>query len=424
MRLLPDLLVVALAGLLACGAGDSSETGSAAPAPAAPEAAPDTPADLPNGLLVSISRFEKGEDGKPAPASELLFLHRRGGSWEYESHTDPAAPVFHKAVAYGPGGSEPRILTLGGSAPKGSAALKLWDVGEDGWTAETLWEENFGGRFSRMRDAEIGDVLGDGREVIAVGTHDQGVVSLVLPGDGGWEVRELDRQENIFVHEIELGDVDGDGVLEVYATPSEPNRLDGTEQHGEVVRYVPAKGEGRVVVGDLGNRHAKEILVDDVDGDGLDELYVSIEAAEGGSLEIRRYDAGDPPTGGVAVAELSDPMCRFLTVGDLDGDGNKEMVAAAKDTGLWLLRPGDDPRKPWDVTLIDADSHGFEHASVVADLDEDGVDELYVASDDSREIRRYVWRDGQPKREVILSRPGTSPVITWNLNPVPVDVVR
>ena len=46
------------------------------------------------------------------------------------------------------------------------------------------------------------------------------------------------------------------------ATPSEPNRLDGgAAQRGEVVRYVPATGEGRVVVADLGDRHAKEILV-------------------------------------------------------------------------------------------------------------------------------------------------------------------
>ena len=31
------------------------------------------------------------------------------------------------------------------------------------------------------------------------------------------------------------------------------------------------------MVADLGDRHAKEILVGDVDGDGTDELYVSVE---------------------------------------------------------------------------------------------------------------------------------------------------
>ena len=112
-----------------------------------------------------------------------------------------------------------------------------------------LWKTDFGGRFSRLRDAEVADVLGDGVPTVVVGTHDQGVVALVRPdGKGGFAAKELDRQPDTFVHEIEVGDLDGDGVLEIYATPSRPNKLDGTPQPGSVVRYVPARGEGRTVV--------------------------------------------------------------------------------------------------------------------------------------------------------------------------------
>ena len=98
------------------------------------------------------------------------------------------------------------------------------------------------------------------------------------------------------MHEIEVGDLDNDGTLEVYATPSEPNRLDGTPQSGQVVRYVPAKGKGRVVVADLGDRHAKEILVTDIDGDGTDELYVSVEGEiEGkGAIQAHQVAGRDP----------------------------------------------------------------------------------------------------------------------------------
>ena len=108
---------------------------------------------------------------------------------------------------------------------------------------------------------------------------------------------------------------------------------------------------------------------------------------------------------------------------DLDGDGKKEMVAAAKDTGLWLLRPGADPRAEWSVSLIDSKSKGFEHAAVLADLDGDGTDELYAASDDDRELRRYVWEGGRPVREAIYARPDTTPILTWNLMPVPEALV-
>jgi hypothetical protein len=417
-------------GLAACGgeerpaAGQAESAAPAAAGQAESAAAPAAPgSELPNGLLVAVSRFEKSEAG-PKPHSELLFLRHQGGKWHATTHEDPTAPVFHKALVYRPAGGAPGILTLGGSEPKGPAALKLWRKGAGGLHAETVWEANFGGKFSRMRDAELADLDGDGALEIAVATHDQGVVAVVSPkSGGGFAVRELDRKPNTFVHEIEIGDLDEDGVLEVYATPSEPNRLDGTTQHGEVVRYVPKLGSARQLVADLGQRHAKEILVADVDGDGHQELYVSIEAAEGGSLEIRRYVAGADPKAGTTVATLEDPMCRFLVVGDFDGDGKRELVAAAKDSGVWLLRPGADPAQAWKVSLIDGHSKGFEHATLAADLDGDGTDELYVASDDDKEIRSYVWSGGKFQKDVIYKRPGADTLLTWNLTAVPVELM-
>ena len=419
-------LFFGLVALAACGGEEEAPRSPEAAAPAleAAEApGPESPPALSHGLLVAISRFAQDEQGKPLPESELLVLTREDGQWRDRHLEDPESNVFHKAFVWTPPGAEPGIVTLGGSA----AAVKLWRATQDGTFApvRTLWQEDFGGEFSRMRDAEVGDVYGDGSEAIVVGTHDQGVLAVLRPEEGGGvQVERLDREADTFIHEIELGDLDGDGVLEVYATSSEPNRLDGTPQKGSVVRYVPARGEGRQVVADLGDRHAKEILVDDVDGDGRDELYVSVEAAEGGDLEIRRYDADTPAEGGVVVASLADPMARFLTAGDVEGDGTRELVVAAKDSGLWLLRPAAQAAGRWEVELVDADSKGFEHAALLADLDGDGRDELYVASDDDREIRRYVWTGQEFAREVILARESPLPVLTWNLMPVPREVLE
>jgi hypothetical protein len=403
------LPVLALVLALGCGGEDQP-----APAPAAPASA--IPAGLPHRLLLALSPFEVSPEGKVLPkptAARLEILTREGGAWRVTAIDDPESNVFHKAMAFDGG-----ILTLGGTA----AAIKLWrPVAGGGYTAETIWTRDFGGRFSRMRDAEIADLDGDGQLDLAVATHDQGIVAIVKrAADGSWTVEEIDREPDTFVHEIEIGDLDGDGVLEVYATPSEPNRLDGTPQHGSVVRYVPAKGEGRTEVADLGDRHAKEILVADVDGDGLDELYVAVEAVSGGRVEIRRYDADTPPDAGAVIAELDDTQTRFLTVGDVDGDGRREMVAAGMRSGLWLLRPGPAPATgTWEKTLIDAGSGGFEHASTLADLDGDGRDELYVASDNHGEVRRYVWSDGRWDREVIHTRKPVGSAFTWNITPLP-----
>ena len=424
--------------LAACGAEEAPtkaapEKPAAAAAPAAPVAAkPATPDTLPNGIVLALAQFvtETGDDGKkkfvPGPA-RLEFLYREGGTWKTSEFEDPESNVFHKAMVYD-AGDGPRLLTLGGTR----ALLKTWELTDSGLSATVLWDKDFGGKFSRMRDAEIGDLRGDGTASLAVATHDKGVVAVVHPTGDGYEVEELDEKENIFVHEIEVGDLNGDGVFEIYATPSEPNRLDGTPQKGEVVRYVPGAGGERTVVADLGERHAKEILVADVDLDGSEELYVSVEGeieGEAGAkrikspVQIRRYGADTPADQGVVIAEIKDSLSRFLTVGDVDGDGKNEMVAAAFSSGLWLLRPGDDPSAKWKAELIDRDSAGFEHAAILTDLDGDGVVELYVASDRHKEVRRYVWDGRRMKREVIYKRPDDRPIFTWNLMPIPVELI-
>ena len=88
----------------------------------------------------------------------------------------------------------------------------------------------------------------------------------------------------------------------------------------------------------------------------------------------------------------------------------------------WLLRPGEGG-KPWKSRRIDRNSAGFEHAALLTDLDGDGMDELYVASDKHFEVRRYVWDGRKLAREVIYKRPDKRSIFTWNLMPVPVDLV-
>jgi hypothetical protein len=372
---------------------------------------------LPRGLLLALAVLETDADGKPVPQpAQLGILTNDGAGWHYQSISDPDSNVFHKAMVYRPRPGEAGILTAAGTR----AALKLWRPGAE---PELLWEKDFGGKFSRMRDVEISDLYGDGVPALAVATHDQGVVAVIRPTPEGYEVEELDQEPNTFVHEIEVGDLDGDGVPEIYATPSLPNKLDGTPQPGSVVRYVPGAGEGRSVVADLGDRHAKEVLVHDVDGDGVDELYVSVEAVAGGRVEIRRFDAGTDPSEGVSIASLDDKLCRFLTVGDVDGDGALEMVAAASKSGLWLLRPGDDPLSAWSLESIDRDSSGFEHAALLTDLDNDGVDELYVANDDDGQVNRYTWQDGKAVRELLYSYPEGLSGFTWNIMTAPVELI-
>jgi hypothetical protein len=437
---------MALFLLVGCKSGDAPKDSSAEataeqkakPAEPAPEAKPEEapskkapsvglPDELRNGLLLASSQFQVVDGAataKPGPA-RLDILTREGGEWKTETLEDAQSNVFHKAMTLTPRGQAPGILTLGGSG----AYVKLWRRNAGTFEASTLWHAEFGGKFNRMRDAEVADLYGDGTPTIAVATHDQGVVAVLRQRVNKWKTERIDQKADTFVHEIEIGDLDADGTLEVYATPSEPNKLDAESQHGEVVRYVPKDKKGPTIVADLGKRHAKEIYVGDVDGDGTDELYVAVEALTTGRgpslqivepVEIRRYDADTPPDAKVIIATIPDRLCRFLTAGDVDGDGKREMVAASFSKGLWLLRPGKDPKSEWGIESIDRDSGGFEHAALLTDLDGDGTDELYVAADMQGELRRYVWLRGRAKREVIAKREIPMSRMTWNIMPVPV----
>ena len=325
-------------------------------------------------------------------------------------------------------------------AAGGPALLERWSRVDGSWTRRTLWRARFG-LSSRMRDLERGSVWDPGAQAegdaLVVGTHDEGVVARVVASNGDdARVVEIDREPRTLVHEIELGDLDGDGALEIYATRSPPNTLvPGVVQPGSVVRYVPSRADasGRVareVLIDLAPRHAKEILASDLDGDGRDELYVVVEALlrtdSTGShviepVEVRRITSERPPPGDV-IAHFEDRSTRFLVAGDVDGDGRRELVAATFSAGLWVLRPSDDATRPWTRELVDDASGGYEHAIALADLDGNGAEEIYAAADPSHELRRYSWGQNGWQREVLVRHDAGEERITWSLAAGPPSV--
>ena len=159
----------ALFFVLACQGGESSAP-TEAPAASAQETSPaktvkppkaptkrvdatELPDSLPNCLLLSYSQFQVVDGkatAKPGPA-RLDILTREGAAWKTETIEDAQSNVFHKAMMLTPRGQAPGILTLGGSG----AYLKLWRRAKGKLRPSTLWQAEFGGKFNRMRDAEV-----------------------------------------------------------------------------------------------------------------------------------------------------------------------------------------------------------------------------------------------------------------------------
>ncbi|MCB9794613.1 MAG: VCBS repeat-containing protein [Alphaproteobacteria bacterium] len=361
-------------------------------------------------LLVPQAWFYKDEKGRPTPGpARLQIWQQTPEGWVARRLEDPDSNVFHEAWIDEAGG----IVTLGAEG----AHLKRWTYAEGAWSQETLWTRRWGGKFNRLREMERGDVDQDGQEEWVIATHDLGVVAVFDP-----ETRaavELDPKPDTFVHEVEIGDVDGDGQVEFFATVTPRNTLGGA-QSGEVVMYRwDGAGYARSVVAQHEGRRAREILVTDLDGEGVGALIAVLEPAQDAAhvltspLELVRYSpdgAGGFEASVLAAFEVR--AARFLVPGDFDRDGQVELVLTTMQRGVWLLDR--DAEGAWQQRQLDAQSSGFEHAAAALDLDGDGFPELYVTADDQQELRRYTWSAaGEVQREVLGALPAAS--FSWNL---------
>jgi hypothetical protein len=348
-------------------------------------------------ILLSQARFKK-VNGKTTPLPATLeLLTQSDDGWTSSLLSDEEGVVFHKAIIHDNG-----ILSISAGKPKTDQKghLKFWTQKDGEWSAETLWSASWDGDKQRLRDFEIGDVDGDGEDEIVIATHDNGVIAVLDNAltDEELVVQELDPKVNTYVHEIELGDVDGDGTPEFFATPSDPNKSKDT-QAGEVVMYRFQAGEYvRSVVDSTTSTHAKEILASDLDGDGVSEVFSAVEAQKvAGQLkskvEIRQFqfEAG-APSGHQVVATIDDEQLRFMVAHDFDGDGWKELLVAPMKTGLYLIDSEDG--STYTTEHIIKGSGGFEHSLNIFDLDQDGSFEAYVADDEySRELYVYRWAE-------------------------------
>lgn len=373
------------------------------------------------GLMLAQAQFLP--DNKPG-AAKLSILRPAatdGEPWTEEVIEDPESNVFHKAIAFEIAPGDRGILTIGGDA----ARLVFWRRGAEGWSPDVLWQGEWGGEHNRLRDIEIGDVTGDGQEELVVATHDQGVVLVFERKGGKFEALEIDRKPDIFVHEIELGDADGDGVLEIFATPSARNRGDEKEQPGDIVMFDYADGKFvKTVLEHFPTRHVKEILWASLDPGKERTLFAAVEGegamvagAAGDSSLLKVYRFRDGKAEAEEMTSLPGKLCRFLNCGDTDGDGRRELVASTGYNGIYTVWREDDGWKRKKI-VPESVSSGFEHATFLLDWDRDGRDDLFVASDKQNQVNRFHFDPSkntyakQTLREMKLD-------FTWNIMPLP-----
>ncbi|MCB9745431.1 MAG: FG-GAP repeat protein [Alphaproteobacteria bacterium] len=243
------------------------------------------------------------------------------------------------------------------------------------------WEiqaEVTGGSFGHALEVE--DVDGDGSTDLIVSAYREGLDSnptsgavYAFTGPLSGSLRTSDRQALIrgdvgghyFGFDMTLGDVDGDGYIDLFAgafaNPGEAN------QAGEAALFLgPLSGERDYLEADLrflGPRDNERTgnaveLPGDLDHDGLDDLVVSASrGTEDVDMEGLVYVVYGPTLSGEAVeaqavvksGEVRSGFGWVMLAGDHDGDGYSDLAATqpyvwegeeAPAGGVWLLTAG------------------------------------------------------------------------------------
>lgn len=252
---------------------------------------------------------------------------------------------------------------------------------DDGWKRHAMRPRRIGNDHVPMGEGSaLIDLDGDGRDdlIDAGPIHFHGFSWYRQPEDptDAWE-RFVVMDDYTTIHDIAVGDVDGDGEDE----------LVGLAQHDSTLFYYDIPDDPTVSPWPEANRHivmtginTKGLLVLDIDGDGRNEILAgnSIYSLETGT-DGPQWQRDDFTEG------YEHPR---LAVADLDGDGDLEIAITEGD----LPAHGDrDGRLAWFDRSVDEatgettwtehvlrDDLFCPHTLEIADFDGDGTPDIFV----------------------------------------------
>ena len=221
----------------------------------------------------------------------------------------------------------------------------------------------------------VGDVNGDGNiDVLATGYEADTAVWYENDGNGGFTRRDVDTNAD-GAHSIVAGDLDKDGDTDLLTTNQDAGTVTWYENDGSENFTL------RVVDENLGR--AKYADLADVDGDGDIDLF----AAGDEEGIIAWYENDGSQNFSKQIIDDSAEGAYFTFATDLNGDGFIDVVTASQNenTISWYANDGSGN---FTKQIIDNSAEGARSVYVV-DLDDDGNLDVLSASVDIDTVAWY-----------------------------------
>jgi len=325
------------------------------------------------GSPVSVALGDVDGDGRldiasanPGSDTLTIFLQEEGGGFaEPLSLGNSSVTDSPRSVALGDVDGDGRLDLVSANGMSNTLKVFLQEEGGGFGVPLSISDSSLA---ASMSSAALGDMNGDGRLDLIALTHLPSILTVYIQVEGGGFAEPHSLSDGSVANGLfSVGDVDGNGHLDLVSADFSPNTL---------TVLLQEEGGGFAEPVSLGDSSATEnpfsVALGDVDGDGrLDVVSASVGSD---ALKVFLQEEGNGFAEPVSLGNFSpDDGPLSVALGDMNGDGRLDAVSAnalsntlsvflqEEDGGFAepvYLGGGSVTREPWSVALGDVDGDG------------------------------------------------------------------